>query len=49
MAYDFEINGTDGQASRNVERLLLALILGGLGLGAFALRRRPVSFLPSAR
>ena len=40
MAYDFEINGTDGQSSRNVERLILAVILGGLGLGAFALRRR---------
>jgi putative membrane protein len=40
MAYDFEINGTDGQGSRNVERMVLALLLGGLGLGAFALRRR---------
>jgi putative membrane protein len=46
MAYDFEINGSDGQGSRNVERLLLTLLLGGLGLGAFALRRRSVSFLP---
>jgi putative membrane protein len=45
MAYDFEINGTDGQGSRNVERLLLALVLGGLGLGAFALRRRPPGIL----
>jgi putative membrane protein len=43
MAYDFELNGTDGQGSRNVERLVLALILGGLGLGAFALRRRGFS------
>jgi putative membrane protein len=46
MAYDFEINGSDGQGSRNVERLLLAIVLGGLGLGAFALRRRSVPFLP---
>jgi putative membrane protein len=46
MAYDFEINGSDGQGSRNVERLLLAIVLGGLGLGAFALRRRSVGFLP---
>jgi putative membrane protein len=48
MAYDFEINGSDGQGSRNVERLLLALVFGGLGLGAFALRRRTVPFLPKA-
>jgi putative membrane protein len=48
MAYDFEINGTDGQGSRNVERLVLAIVLGGLGLGAFALRRRAVPFLPRA-
>jgi hypothetical protein len=40
MAYDFEINGTDGQGARNIERLVLAVVLGGLGLGAFALRRR---------
>jgi putative membrane protein len=46
MAYDFEINGSDGQGSRNVERLILTLVLGGLGLGAFALRRRSVPFLP---
>jgi putative membrane protein len=46
MAYDFEINGSDGEGSRNVERLLLTLVLGGLGLGAFALRRRAVPFLP---
>lgn len=46
MAYDFEINGTDGQGSRNIERFVLALVLGGLGLGAFALRRRSVPFLP---
>jgi putative membrane protein len=45
MAYDFEINGTDGQESRNVERLLLAVVLGGLGLGAFALRRRAPGIL----
>jgi putative membrane protein len=48
MAYDFEINGSDGQGSRNVERLLLAIVLGGLGLGAFALRKRSVGFLPKA-
>ncbi|HEX3930591.1 MAG TPA: hypothetical protein VHW64_07800 [Nocardioides sp.] len=48
MAYDFEINGNDGQGSRNVERLILAIVLGGLGLGAFALRRRAVPFLPKA-
>lgn len=48
MAYDFELNGSDGQGSRNVERLLLAVVLGGLGLGAFALRRRAVPFLPKA-
>lgn len=46
MAYDFEINGSDGQGSRNVTRLVLALVMGGLGLGAFALRRRSVPFLP---
>jgi putative membrane protein len=46
MAYDFEINGSDGQGSRNIERLLLAIVLGGLGLGAFALRKRSVGFLP---
>ncbi|MGC4112487.1 MAG: hypothetical protein QM747_19110 [Nocardioides sp.] len=46
MAYDFEINGSDGQGSRNIERLLLAIVLGGLGLGAFALRGRSVPFLP---
>jgi putative membrane protein len=48
MAYDFEINGSDGQASRNVTRGLLAVVLGGLGLGAFALRRRSVKFMPGA-
>jgi putative membrane protein len=49
MAYDFEINGSDGQGSRNVERLVLAIVLGGLGLGAFALRRRgSLPFLPRA-
>jgi len=48
MAYDFEINGTDGQGSRNIERLLLAVILGGLGLGAFALRRRAPRFSPGS-
>ena len=48
MAYDFELNGSDGQGSRNVERLLVAVVLGGLGLGAFALRRRGVPFLPKA-
>jgi putative membrane protein len=48
MAYDFEIDGSDGQGSRNVERLILAIVLGGLGLGAFALRRRSVPFLPAA-
>ena len=47
MAYDFEINGSDGQDSRNVAQALLAIVLGGLGLGAFALRRRSVKFLPS--
>jgi putative membrane protein len=46
MAYDFEINGSDGQGSRNVARLLAAVVLGGLGLGAFALRRRSPRFLP---
>jgi putative membrane protein len=46
MAYDFEINGSNGQGSRDVTRALLAIVLGGLGLGAFALRRRSVSFLP---
>lgn len=48
MAYDFEINGSSGQGSRNVVRLLSAVVLGGLGLGAFALRRRSVRFLPGA-
>ena len=49
MAYDFEINGSDGQGSRNVERLLLAILLGGLGLGAFALRKRgSLPFRPQA-
>jgi putative membrane protein len=48
MAYDFEIDGTDGQGSRNVERLVLAILLGGLGLGAFALRRRTPKILPTA-
>ncbi len=48
MAYDFEINGSDGQGSRNVERLVLALLLGGLGLGAFALRRRAPRVLPGS-
>ena len=47
MAYDFEINGSNGQDSQNVARALLAIVLGGLGLGAFALRRRSVKFLPS--
>jgi hypothetical protein len=47
MAYDFEINGSNGQGSQNVARALLAIVLGGLGLGAFALRRRSVKFLPS--
>ncbi|HET9841223.1 MAG TPA: hypothetical protein VFQ01_04380, partial [Nocardioides sp.] len=47
MAYDFEINGSDGQSSRNVVRLLSAVVLGGLGLGAFALRRRSPKFLPA--
>jgi putative membrane protein len=48
MAYDFEINGTSGQGSRDVTRALLAVVFGGLGLGAFALRRRSVKFLPGA-
>jgi putative membrane protein len=47
-AYDFELNGSNGQGSRNVVRLLGAVVLGGLGLGAFALRRRSLGFLPSA-
>jgi hypothetical protein len=46
MAYDFEINGSDGQGSRNVARLVTAVVLGGLGLGAFALRRHSPRFLP---
>ena len=46
MAYDFEINGSSGQGSRDVMRLLFAGVLGGLGLGVFALRRRSVGFLP---
>jgi putative membrane protein len=46
MAYDFEINGSDSQSSRNVKQLLVAVGLAGLGLGAFALRRRSVGFLP---
>jgi putative membrane protein len=46
MAYDFEINGSSGQGSRNVVRLLSAVVVGGLGLGAFALRRRSPGFLP---
>ena len=48
MAYDFEFNGNDGQGSRNVERLILAIVLGGLGLGALALRRRGTPLLPKA-
>jgi putative membrane protein len=47
MAYDFEINGSDGQSSRNVMQLLAAVVLGGLGLGVFALRRRSPRFLPA--
>jgi putative membrane protein len=47
MAYDFEIDGSDGQGSHNVEQLLFAIGLAGLGLGAFALRRRSARFLPS--
>jgi putative membrane protein len=39
-AYDFEIDGSDNQSARNVERSLFAVALVGLGLGAFALRRR---------
>lgn len=46
MAYDFEINGSDSQGSKNVKQLLFAVGLAGLGLGAFALRRRSVGFLP---
>ena len=46
MAYDFEINGADGQGTHNVTRFLAALVIGGLGLGAFALRRRSARFLP---
>lgn len=39
-AYSFEITGEDGEGSRNTLRALGALVIGGLGLGAFALRRR---------
>ncbi len=37
-AYSFEIQGEDGESGRNFQRALGALLLGGLGLGAFALR-----------
>jgi putative membrane protein len=47
MAYDFEINGSNGQGSRNALTFLAALVFAGLGLGAFALRRRSSKFLPS--
>ncbi|KRF16052.1 hypothetical protein [Nocardioides sp. Soil796] len=39
-AYSFEIKGEDGEGGRNVQRALGAVVLAGLGLGAFALRRR---------
>jgi putative membrane protein len=41
-AYTFELVGNDGEGGRNTTRGLLALGLLGLGLGAFALRRRLV-------
>lgn len=40
MAYDFEIDGSSSQSSHDAVRLLLAAVFAGLGLGAFALRRR---------
>jgi putative membrane protein len=46
MAYDFELNGSNAQGSRSAVRLLTAVALGALGLGAFALRRRSPRFLP---
>ena len=39
-AYAFEITGENGEGGRNGLRALGALLVGGLGLGAFALRRR---------
>ncbi|WP_426244264.1 hypothetical protein [Nocardioides sp. LHG3406-4] len=39
-AYSFEITGEDGEGGRNTLRALGALVVVGLGLGAFALRRR---------
>ncbi len=40
MAYDFELDGSSSQSSHNALQLLLAAVFAGLGLGAFALRRR---------
>jgi putative membrane protein len=39
-AYSFEIKGESGEAGRNLQRSLAALVIGGAGLGAFLLRRR---------
>ncbi len=47
MAYDFEINGSDGQGSQNAMQLVMALAFAGLGLGVFAIRRRSSRFLPA--
>ena len=39
-AYSFEIEGADGEGSRNWARGLGALVVMGAGLGAFGIRRR---------
>ena len=39
-AYSFEITGEAGEGSRNTLRAVGAIVIAGLGLGAFALRRR---------
>jgi putative membrane protein len=41
-AYSFEIQGEDGEGSRNAVRALAGLVVIGAGAGAFALRRRLV-------
>ena len=41
-AYSFEIQGEDGEGSRNLARTLGGLALLGAGAGLFALRRRLV-------
>ena len=41
-AYSFEIRGEDGEDSRNFKRALGAVLIAGLGMGAFVLRRRMI-------